>query len=265
MRKPFFWMTLAAVAAMAAAPAMAEEWTHQWTLTGPADLHVDTDDARVILRGSAGNRIEARVITTGWKIGGGEVSVTPRQSGNRVELDVRTPRFHGWIHNSNRSIRVELTVPRSLTAYIHTGDGSILAEDVQGSIKLRTGDGAIETSGLAGSLDAETGDGAIRTRGRFDALMLRTGDGRIEADILEGSRMTSGWDISTGDGHVTARLPERFAATLDVHTGDGKVDLEFPIETSRLNGGRDVRGKINGGGPTLRIRTGDGPIRLARL
>lgn len=265
MRKPFFWMTLAVSGALAAAPAMAEEWTKHFTVTGQAELKVDVDDGRVIIRGGATNRIEARVVTTGWKIGPGEVTVTPRQDGSRVELDVRTPKFHGWLNNSNRSVRVELTVPRNLMVQIHTGDGSILAEDLQGTIRLRTGDGSIESSGLTGRLDAETGDGSIRTRGQFESLMLRTGDGRIEADVLEGSKMASGWEINTGDGHVTLRLPAQFSATVDAHTGDGKVELEFPVEMSRLNGGKDVHGKLGGGGPTLRIRTGDGPIRLARL
>ncbi|WP_321475264.1 DUF4097 family beta strand repeat-containing protein [uncultured Paludibaculum sp.] len=265
MRVPMFWMTLAAVAAIAASPAMGEEWTKQWPVKGQAELRVDVDDGRVIIRGADTGQISARVVTTGWKIGPGEVVVTPRQEGSRVELDVRTPRFHNWIGTNNRSLRVELTVPRNVIANIRTGDGSILAEDLRGSIRLRTGDGSIDSSGLDGKLDAETGDGSIRTRGRFDLLMLRTGDGRIEADVLDGSKMTSGWDVNTGDGHVVVRLPEKFSADLDAHTGDGKVELEFPLETSRLDGGKDVHGKLNGGGPTLRIRTGDGPIRLARL
>lgn len=265
MRVPVLWMTMAAVAAMVATPAMGEEWTKQWSIQGQADLRVEVDDGRVIVRGADTNQIEARVITTGWKIGPGGVQITPRQDGPRLELVVKTPRFNNWMGNNNRSLRVELRVPRNLVASIRTGDGSVLAEDLQGSLRLRTGDGSIEAIGVDGKLDAETGDGSIRTRGRFDVLMLRTGDGRIEADVMPGSRMVSGWEVNTGDGHVVVRLPEKFAADLDAHTGDGKVELEFPINASRLDSGKDVHGKLNGGGPTLRIRTGDGPIRLARM
>jgi hypothetical protein len=76
--------------------------------------------------------------------------------------------------------------------------------------------------------------------------------------------MASAWDINTGDGHVTLRLPQSFAADLDAHTGDGQIEVNFPITTSGTVGGHDLRGKIGGGGPTLKIRTGDGGIKVQR-
>ena len=40
--------------------------------------------------------------------------------------------------------------------------------------------------------------------------------------------------------------------------------MNFPITTSGTVGNHDLRGKINGGGPTLKIRTSDGSIRVVR-
>jgi hypothetical protein len=77
--------------------------------------------------------------------------------------------------------------------------------------------------------------------------------------------MAGPWHIHTGDGSVSLRLPENFAADLDAHTGDGKITVDFPVTASGSLGGSELRGKLNGGGQTLVVRTGDGPIRLHRL
>ena len=46
---------------------------------------------------------------------------------------------------------------------------------------------------------------------------------------------------------------------------DGKITVDFPVTASGKLSGSDLRGKLNGGGETLVVRTGDGPIRLHRL
>jgi len=164
-----------------------------------------------------------------------------------------------------RSVRVELQVPRALRAEIHTGDGRILAQGLEGEIHLSTSDGSIEADSVDGILEAKTGDGHIRASGRWDRIDLRTDDGSIEAEARAGSKMASGWQVHTEDGHVTLRLPETFAAELDAHTGGGKVTVDFPVTNSGSSEGSAVRGRLNGGGATLMVRTGDGPIRVMRL
>jgi hypothetical protein len=264
MRTRFVFLAVAAAcSAFAAGPA--KEWTRQWPVSASPELRVEADDARLIVTGADIRQVEARVTVTGWEIGPGGVQITERQTANRVELEVRIPRSSRWMSIGDRSIRVELRVPSQLTATLRTGDGSITLEGVRGAIRLNTGDGSIQASGIEGSLVASTGDGSIRARGRFEVLTLGTGDGSVEAEVLSGSRMTSAWDIHTGDGHVTLRLPSDFAAEIDAHSNDGRVDADFPVLIPGGNRSDGLRGKINGGGPLLKIRTGDGRIRLARL
>lgn len=77
--------------------------------------------------------------------------------------------------------------------------------------------------------------------------------------------MTGSWTVHSGDGGVTLRLPDGFAANIDAHTGDGRITVDLPLTT---NGGiqeHSVSGKLNGGGSLLTIHTGDGSIHLARL
>jgi DUF4097 and DUF4098 domain-containing protein YvlB len=258
---------VAIVAALAAGSTFADDWTKTFAVSGRPELRIETDDGSVTVRTWDEKRISARVTTVGWKIGPGEVEVRESQAGDRVEITVRSPhRSFSFFSLGNRSIEVDLQVPRQIQSNIRTGDGNINVRSLAGETRLRTGDGNIEADSLDGSLDATTGDGHMRVRGRLDMLTLRTGDGGVEADVLPGSKMTSSWRVESGDGGVTLKLPSDFSADLDVHTGDGSISVDFPLTTAP--GGRrdhDLRAKINAGGALLTIRTGDGSVHVARL
>jgi DUF4097 and DUF4098 domain-containing protein YvlB len=161
---------------------------------------------------------------------------------------------------------VDVQAPRQIQSDIRTGDGSIEATGLQGETRLRTGDGNIGAESLNGSLEATTGDGNMHVRGRLDSLSLRSGDGNMDVEVLPGSKIASSWRVESGDGGVTIRLPRDFAADLDLHTGDGSISVDLPLTTTA--GGRsehDLRARLNAGGATFFIRTGDGSIRVGRL
>jgi hypothetical protein len=202
------------------------------------------------------------VTTVGRRIAPGEVTITESQSGNRVDLEVRIPRQLFNLGIGQRSIAVVVRVPKKADLDVRTGDGSITVEGAQGEIRLHTGDGSIRATGLSGRLEADTGDGHMNVRGRFDALDLHTGDGGIEAAAEAGSRVETAWSLRSGDGGITLRLPEGLGAELDAHTGDGGIRLERPVTVTGTIRDNTVRGTLGPGGAPLRVRTGDGSIRL---
>jgi DUF4097 and DUF4098 domain-containing protein YvlB len=257
------WISGLTLMAVAASVSFADEWHKTFPVSGKPDLRIEVTDGSISIRSSEQNEIAARVTTQGWKIGDSDVRISEHQSGNRVEIDVRTPRLS--VGFGNHSVQLELVVPHELLAQIHSGNGKISAQDLKGKIHFSSGDGSIEADSIDGVFEAKTGDGHIRATGRWDRLDLQTQDGSVEADARAGSKMTGSWRVNTGDGHVTLRLPENFAADLDAHTGDGKITIDFPVTMSGAIGGSDVRGKLNGGGQILVVHTGDGPIRLQRL
>ncbi len=257
------WIPCVVLGALTASLGLADEWNKTFTVTGRPDLRVNTTDGSITVRAWNRNEISARVTTHGWQIRPSEVRVNDHQGGDRVEIEVITPKE--YVSFGHHSVELELMVPRELRAEIHTHDGRISAHELNGEIRLSTGDGSIEANSIDGSLEAKTGDGSIRASGRWDHLDLRTEDGSVEAGVRAGSKMTSAWSVHTGDGHVTLRLPDNFAADVNAHTGDGKVTVDFPLTISGSVGGSELRGKLNGGGEPLILRTGDGPIRLERL
>jgi DUF4097 and DUF4098 domain-containing protein YvlB len=260
MRLP---VQVAIIAALAAGSGLADDWTKTFVVAGQPQLRIETDDGNVTVHTWDEKKISVRVSTAGWKIGPGEVEVGQSQNGNRVEITVRFRRRFSFFSVGMHSIEVNVEAPRQMQSDIRTGDGNIDVTGLQGETRLRTGDGHIEAASLGGLLEATTGDGHMRIRGRLDSLNLRTGDGGIDAEVLPGSKVASSWRVESGDGSVTIRLPRDFAADLDLHTGDGSISVDFPLTATA--GGRsehDLRGRLNSGGATFYVRTGDGSIHL---
>jgi DUF4097 and DUF4098 domain-containing protein YvlB len=285
--------------AMVAPGVMADEWTRTWNVGAQPELRVDADDAAVTVEASDTSEIRAKLTTKGWTIGPSGVQVSGQQSGSSLEIRVKVPNEHfNW---GNRSIRLEVFVPRKLNGEIrtgdgsvsvrgvsgdlrvntgdgsidvaelsgkldmHTGDGSIHLRDVHGDLRVNTGDGSVNGEGLAGSLDAHTGDGAMRVSGRFNDLRLRTGDGSIDLAAQRGSQVRSEWEVRTQDGGVTLHVPGDLAANLQLHTGDGSIRLNMPLTVSGVQNEHQVSGKLNGGGQLVTVSSGNGSITMSSI
>jgi hypothetical protein len=255
--------TLFACALLAAA-AHAAEWSKRFEITGMPELRIEADDAAIVIHGTPGNAIEARLTTTGWSIRPDEVRVDARQNANRVEIEVHVPNRNWDV--GHRSVKLEVSVPPELRAEIRTGDGHVTAQGLKGEFRFNTGDGGIDAESIDGTLNARTGDGRVSVRGRFDQIDLHTNDGAISAVISAGSKLAAPWRFETGDGSIDIRVPEGLAADLDAQTGDGHISIGLPVTTTGYRSSENnFRGKLNGGGPPLRIHTGDGAIRVERI
>lgn len=182
-------------------------------------------------------------------------------------LDLRTGDGHIAIRGAHGGVRAHTgdgaIEARDLTGDIDasTGDGSIAVDRARGAIRLHSGDGAIEARDLDGTIDASSGDGNVTLAGRFDGLAAHSSDGGLTAVAAPGSRVLQPWHLDTSDGPVSLRIPTDLAAHLQARTGDGHVTSTIPLQ--QLGGSR-VAGDLNGGGPPIDIRTGDGPIELSQ-
>jgi DUF4097 and DUF4098 domain-containing protein YvlB len=280
--------------------ASATDWTKNFTVTGRASVHVDTNDGSVRVTTGDTKTVDFHVDYEGYELDK-SLHIEARQDGDKVELIARVVGHWGWSwgHNSHR-LHIEVRMPKeadldantgdgsveassingrvivrtgdgsiranTLTGSIdlHTSDGSINVDTLKGDMRIHTGDGSIEARDLDGKLDADSGDGHIKIAGRFDALSIKTGDGSVDARVLSGSKMISSWSVRTGDGSVDLSLPGDFQANIDATTGDGHISLGMPVTIEGTFSKSQIHGKMNGGGQPLTIHTGDGSIRLSR-
>ncbi len=252
------------LAAMTALPARADEWSKTYNLTGRPDLHVDTSDANIRITTWDQNTIEAKVITSHYKIGNDGIRVEEHQNGDSVDIEVRYPHHVFGMDFGNHRVEIDIQMPREGKINLHTGDGRIDVSGLKGEMDLSSGDGSENLESVDGKLHAHTSDGHIRASGRFDELDLKTGDGRVEVHANSGSSIGTNWRLESGDGNVTLDLPSEIAADVDLHTGDGHIDLEMPVTTTGQLRPNEVHGKLNGGGSLLSIHTGDGSIHLRK-
>jgi len=244
--------------------AYADQWNKHWSVGPKPELRIYTNDASIVVQAVDGNGIDATLTTRGVSIGSNGVQVSEHQSGNNVDINVKVPNMH--FSFGDRSIRLEVRVPRELVSEVHTGDGSVRLIGLHGSVRADTGDGSIQAEDLDGSFDAHTGDGSVHVGGRFDHVILHTSDGSVTLSAGRGSRMASDWKVETGDGSVRLTVPHDLAADVELATNDGSIhsDLQMMTESKRSSG-HLMTGKLNGGGPSLRVRTGDGSISIGTI
>ncbi len=257
-------LAILAAGVVAALPAHADEWSKTYNLSGKPDLRIETSDANIRVTTWDQHTIEAKVITSHYKIGEGGIRLEEHQTGDSVEIDVRYPHHNFNVEWGQHKVDIIIQMPREGRVNLRTGDGKIDIAGLKGEMDLHSGDGSENLEAVDGKLHASTGDGHITAHGRFDELELKTGDGHVEVRAAGGSSLAAGWRLETGDGNVSLEVPAELAADVDLHTSDGHIDLDMPITTEGKIRENEVRGKLNGGGSSLTIRTGDGSIHLRK-
>jgi DUF4097 and DUF4098 domain-containing protein YvlB len=272
------------------------------TVTGDSPIHIVRDEKRFSVTGTSQVRLttfDGSIDVRAWDRPEVRVEIEKRgptkesiesleivseQKGNVVELEVRRPRREtlasvGFYRSP--SARLIVSLPRLTDVRAQTNDGSIRLEGVRGRIELRSGDGSIRVTDVSGELTfdtgdgsvtvdeaegrlaVDTGDGGVSVSGKLASVRLRTRDGAIIYRAQPGTAMTGDWDISTGDGSVSLYLPDDLSAEVDAHTGDGTIRNELRIAGGDERNRRQLRGRLGAsGGRLIRVRTGDGTIRL---
>jgi hypothetical protein len=269
---------LIAMAAWAAVPAMGAEATFERTLTlkGRAELNVATGSGYVHLTHGSGTQIHisGRVHST-WSSNDEQVkqiAANPpiEQTGNIVRIGHQHDNWH------NISIDYEIEAPADAYLNAASGSGEVTDDGVGENAKLSTGSGSIHATGLHGSFSvdtgsgniyadqvgdgevkAETGSGSIELRNLHGELRAQTGSGGIKV----GGTPSGPWKLETGSGSI-----ELWTGTagfnLDAETGSGSVHTDREMTTQGSSDRHHVTGKLNGGGPTVRVETGSGSIRV---
>jgi DUF4097 and DUF4098 domain-containing protein YvlB len=216
-----------------------------------------------------------------------------RQEGNNIHVD--------YIDSSMKNISVdyEISVPVDTVLVTRTGSGDQVIEGTHGNVETETGSGDLKLANLTGEIRLQTGSGNIRAReiagsvkggtGSGDIeieetaagdIDLHTGSGNITArgvqgrfrgeagsgDITAEGKQSGPWEIHTGSGTVRVNLPANAAFDADVSTSSGSIDVGSPIEMT-VQGRVDdthkqIHGKVHGGGPLLKVRTGSGDIHI---
>src|SRR5919199_101559 len=72
-------------------------------------------------------------------------------------------------------------------------------------------------------------------------------------------------DAGTVNGSVTAELPAKFDAELELETVNGNLRTDYPLTVTGRLDPHHIRGTIGSGGRRLRLKTVNGSIELRKL
>ena len=266
--------------ALSTIPALAAESTFERTLSGSGavTLHISTGSGYIHIKPGTDNKVHiyGRVKSNGF--GGNEDRVREIAANPPIEQTGSILRVGAHLENMhNISIDYDIEAPAKTFLEASSGSGDVTDEGVGVNARLNTGSGTIHARGLQESFTVETGSGDIYAEqsGTGD-VKANTGSGTIElknisgglraqtgsGDIKLSGQPKSDWKVTTGSGSVEL-WPDRSAFTLDASTGSGdiKTDREMLVQGS-IESHHHITGKINGGGPTVRVETGSGDIRI---
>jgi len=156
----------------------------------------------------------------------------------------RTDNRESW------SVSYRLEVPHMSSLSLQSTNGGISINDVEGKIEFKTVNGGVKLARLAGDVKG------------------RTSNGGVDVDLDGTSWRGEGLDVETSNGGVKVRIPEQYSAHLDTGTVNGGLNLDIPITVQGQLGGRngrmrEISADLGGGGPTIRIRTNNGGVRIS--
>jgi len=152
-----------------------------------------------------------------------------------------------------------------------TGGGSIDIGDIGGGAEINTGGGSIRLTSAKGAVKAETGSGGIDLYGVPSAI-AETGAGGITVKLVNNGapRANSSLETSAGDitVYITPDVGLNVRASIELANGHS-IHSDYELQVNTEGGQWDPKtitaeGKVNGGGPMLKVRTTTGDIYLRR-
>ena len=212
------------------------------------DVSVETGGGSIRIQ-SAGGHVAA-------SSGGGSIEVVSARQAVSAETGGGSIR----VQKCGAEVRVE------------SGGGSLEVGETGGPVIAETGGGSIRVWGAKGNVRAGSGGGSIHLAGLTNGVQVETGGGSIIAEFAGGASLTDSM-LETSSGDVTVYLPANVGVTIlgAIEAGSkNSVRSDFAelrvVSDAGQWGPREVlvEGKINGGGPLLKIRTTTGNIVLLR-
>ncbi len=266
------------IAALGTLPAFAAEQTFERTLSvsGTVTLHVSTGSGNIHIEPGSDSQVHIfGRVKSSW--GANEDRVRDIANNPPIEQTGSILRIGGHMENMhNISIDYEIKAPAKAILEASSGSGDVTDTGVGVNARLNTGSGTIHATGLQESFTVETGSGDIYAEqiGSGD-IKADTGSGNIELKNLNGSLKAQtgsgdiklngqpkvGWRVTTGSGNVDM-WTDRASFNLEASTGSGDIHSDHEMTVQGSFSKHHISGKINGGGPTVRVETGSGDIRV---
>ena len=227
-----------------------ETWTKTYQLAAGGHVEISNVNGKIALTGSDTDKVEVNA----EKVGRGNspeaarealkrIEIQENVSADRVQLETKIQRVAGF-NTGGGEVRYTVRVPSGASVKLHTVNGGIEVENVRGRAELETTNGGIVARRVAGALNASTTNGGV------------------EAEIDQLS--AEGVQMECVNGGLRLKMPKGASADIDARVVNGGISVDgLNIDTQGETSRRRLQGKLNGGGPKVRIEGTNGGIQLA--
>ena len=227
------------------------EWHKSYPLGAGSRVEISNVNGKIDVQASDGHTLEVTAV----KVAKGSSPEAARQALERIEIVESA---------SPTAVRIETKVPRSGT-FLNMGSSEVrytVKVPADADVRFTTVNGGIALAGLQGRVTAETTNGGINASDVSGPIEASTTNGGIEVDVTR--VLEPGVRLSCTNGGIRLRLPADAKATIAASVTNGGIQSEgLDLETTESSR-RRLSGRLNGGGPSVRLEGTNGGIRIAR-
>jgi hypothetical protein len=226
------------------------EWRKSYQLSPGGRVEVRNVNGRIEVQPSEGNTVE--IVALKSARGGspeaakealGRIEILDSSSGDLIKVETRLPRGDGMFHMGSSEVKYTVKVPA--------------AADVD----FATVNGGVEVTGLTGRIKTETTNGGIVGRQIGGPIEASTTNGGVEVEVTRIAE--HGVRLGCTNGGIKLRLPSDARANISASVTNGGISAEgLPIEITESSR-RRLEGRLNGGGPQVRLEGTNGGISIA--
>jgi len=223
---------------------------------------------------SGGGNVQAGNLGSDFSVTSGASDVRVANVGGQTQVSLAGGRVYigssrtSTIQTGAGSIQIQ-----KCTGDLHvvSGGGNLYIGDVDGSVQAQTEGGSVRLASATGPVRVTTGGGSVELYKLSRGAQVETGAGPITVEFLGNRGFTDSY-LHTAAGDITVcfagSFPVSIHATSDMAVGRG-ISSDYPLDISTQGGAFSPRsasaeGILNGGGPSLRIRTTMGQIAFRR-
>jgi hypothetical protein len=242
-----------------------------FTVGASARIVVKTANGGISVTAGPGNQVQVVTTLTSPE----KLTYSVIQDGDTITVEAKPKTGRTW--GACMAADIVVTAPTMTNVDLHTSNGAITVQGINGSGVLETSNGAIDIFNVKGDFRGGTSNGALDIDGIEGSAELRTSNGAIDVRNAVGEvdlqstngRVSFYGELSAGgnnrmvtsNGRVDVELPGSPSVSLDASTSNGEINITLPITTSLVEKDHIV-GTIGGGEADLYIRTSNGDVTI---
>ena len=225
------------------------EWRKSYELQPGGRVEISNVNGKIRVDPSSGNTVEVVAEKTA-KAGSDEaakealerIEIKEEASPSAIRIETHVQRTSGWF-GGNSQVLYTVRVPASAEVKFSTVNGGIEVTGLKGRITAETTNGGVVARDVSGTIDAST------TNGGVDVELSQVGEGGVK--------------LGCTNGGIKLRLPSDAKADINASITNGGIESSgLSIETTESTR-RRLEGRLNGGGPSIRIEGTNGGIRIS--